>query len=221
MTIQEYIELSQSSVSNFFDNFVPTLTNIIAAIIAVAVGVIVGWVLKRVVEEVSKAVSLERALSGLPFYSAVVKSHENTDVTTLIGEAVRWIAIVVFLVAAVGSLQIGGADVVFSQVFGYITSVIIAALYLLFGFVIAWFIHRVIASVGMIVGTNPAHIIANVAYVAILVFAGLKSLSALGVTVEVVRLLIIAALAAGALAFGLAGKDAAADLVKRFMDRAK
>ena len=221
MTVQDYIDLSQSSISNFFDNFVPIFTNIVAAIIAIAIGVLVGWILKRVVEEISRALSLERVLSGLPFYNDIAKSHEELDVTTLVGETVRWIAIIVFLIPAVASLQIVGADVVFSQIFGYISSVIIASLYLLLGFVVAWFVHRVIEAVGVVVGNNPAHLIGNIAYLAIVIFAGLKALAVLGVTADVIRLIIIAAFAAGALAFGLAGREAAANLVKRFMDKAK
>lgn len=221
MTVQDYISLSQTSLSDFFANFLPIFTNIVAATIAVAIGVVVGWILKWVVSEVSRAIGLERTLSTFPFYGRVVKSHEETNVTTLLGELVRWIAIIVFLIPAVASLNIGGADSVFSQLFAYTQNVIIASLYLLFGFVIAWFIHRVVVATAVVVGTNPAHLLANVAYLAIVIFAALQAVAALGVTTDFVRLFIIASFAASALAFGLAGKDAAADLVKKFMDRAK
>ncbi|OGY26836.1 MAG: hypothetical protein A2Z11_01485 [Candidatus Woykebacteria bacterium RBG_16_43_9] len=221
LTVQEYIDLSQTSISDFFTDFVPILTNIVAALVAVALGVVIGWILKRIVEEISRAVSLERFLSGLPFYSNLTKSHDKTDVTTLVGEVVRWIAIIVFLIPAVASIQIGGSDVAFSAVFGYISNVIVASLYLLFGFVVAWFIHRVITAVGVTVGNNPAHLIANIAYLAIVVYAALQALGQLGIGADMIRLGIIAALAAGALGFGLAAKESAADLIKRFMDRTK
>jgi hypothetical protein len=221
LTIADYIELSTNSVSDFFADFVPILSNIVAGIVALAVGVIIGWILKRVVEEVSKAIGLERVLETLPFYSSLTRSHKEINVTTVVGEAVRWIAIIVFLIPAVASLEIAGADIVFSQIFAYISSVVIASLYLLFGFVVAWFVHRVIEAVGVVVGNNPAHVIGNIVYLAIVIFAGLKALAVLGVTADVIRLMIIAALAAGALAFGLAGKESATDLIKRFMDRAR
>ena len=43
----------------------------------------------------------------------------------------------------------------------------------------------------------------------------------LGVSTEFIRLGILAALVSGALAFGLAGKDVAADWIKKASDRAK
>lgn len=221
MTIQDYINLSQTSVSDYFANFMPILVNILAAVVAVVIGITIGWVLKRVVEEVSKAIGLERTLGGLSFYNAITKSHEENDITTLIGETARWSAIIVFLFAAVGSLQIEGSEAVFSQIFAYIPNVVIASLYLFFGFVVAWFVHRVILAVAVVTGNTPAHLLANATYLSIVIFAALQALGTLGIGAEIIRLLVIASIAAGALAFGLAGKDAASDLVKRFMSKAK
>lgn len=221
MTVSDYINLSQSSISNYFTNFLPVFTNIVAAIVAIAIGVTVGWILKWVISEISRSIGLERMLAGFPFYGRIVKSHGENEVTTLVGEAVRWSAIIVFLIPAVTSLTVSGADAAFTQLFGYVSSVILASVYLLFGFVIAWFIHRVVLAVGVIVGTTPAHIVANVAYLAIVVFAVVQALLRLGITLDIIRLATIAVLAAGALAFGLAGKDSATDLVKKFMGRAK
>lgn len=221
MNVQDYINLSQTSVSDFFSVFVPIFANIVAAIVTVAIGVIIGWVLKRVVQEISRAVNLEKVLSAWSFYDRVVKSHDELNITTFIGEVLRWIAIIVFLIPAVASLQIEGANQVFSAVFGYLTNVILASLYLWFGFVIAWFIHRVIMAVGETVGTVPSHLVANVAYLAIVIFATIQAILQLGVTVDLIRLFVIASFLAVALAFGLAGKDIAAEWLKRLAGKAK
>ena len=221
MTIQDYINLSQTSVADYFANFLPILVNILAAVVAVVIGITIGWILKRVVDEVSKAVGLERALGGLPFYGTITKSHEENNVTTWIGETARWSAIIVFLFAAVGSLQVEGSETVFSQVFAYIPNVIIASLYLFFGFVVAWFVHRAVLTVAVVAGSTPAHLLANATYLSIVIFTALQALGVLGVGAEIIRLLVIASIASGALAFGLAGKEAASDLLKRFVSRAK
>ena len=215
LTVQDYINLSQTSVSDFFSNFLPIFTNIVAAIVALAVGILVGWILKRVVEEVSKAINLERSLGNWPLYEKIVKSSDRLDITNMVGEILRWVAIIVFLIPAVTSLQIEGADQIFSQVFSYITNVTLASLYLLFGFVIAWFAQKVLVAVGEAVGTIPAQLVANVAYVAIVTFATIQAVLQLGVTIDLIRLFVIAAFLATALAFGLAGKDVAAEWLKK------
>ncbi|OGY25385.1 MAG: hypothetical protein A2Z24_00010 [Candidatus Woykebacteria bacterium RBG_16_44_10] len=221
MTLQDYINLSQTSLNTLFSNLSSILSNIVAAIVTLAIGVLVGWILKRVVEEISKAINLERVLSSWPLYTKVVKSHEDIDVTTFIGEVLRWIAIIVFLIPAVSSLQIEGSEAVFSQLFGYLSLVIIASLYLLFGFVVAWFIKRAILAVGLVVGTNPSHLIANIAYATVVTFAVIQAILHLGVTTDLIRLFVIALFLASALAFGLAGRDTAADWLKKIVEKAK
>ena len=220
MTVQDYINLSQTSVSDFFSVFAPIFANIVAAVVTIAIGIIIGWVLRRVVREVSRAINLERVLTGWSFYDRVAKSHDDLDITTMVGEILRWIAIIVFVIPAVSSLQIEGTSQVFSTIFGYVTNVTLASLYLLFGFVIAWFIHRVIMGVGEAVGTVPSRLIANVAYLAIIVFASLQATLQLGITIDLIRLFVIASFLSIALAFGLAGRDTAADWVKKFVSRA-
>ncbi|OGY31806.1 MAG: hypothetical protein A3A57_02855 [Candidatus Woykebacteria bacterium RIFCSPLOWO2_01_FULL_41_12] len=221
LTIQEYIALSQDSISAFSNNFLPILTNILAAAVAVGVGVLIGWLLKRVIDIISDTINLEKSLLGLGFYQKITKSHDNLDLTNFVGEVARWSAIIVFLIAAIASLQIEGSDAIFSQLFAYITNVVLASVYLIFGFVIAWFVHRAITAVGTLIGSHPSHLVANVAYIAVIVFSFLQALMQLGVNTEFIRLGILATLVAGALAFGLAGKDVAADWIKKASDRAK
>ncbi|OGY24341.1 MAG: hypothetical protein A2172_00560 [Candidatus Woykebacteria bacterium RBG_13_40_15] len=219
MTFQDYINLSQDSIRAFFNNFLPVFTNILAAVIAIIIGLILGWILKRIVQEVSKVVGLERVLSSVPAYSGVVKADDELELTNMLGEVVRWIAIIVFLIPAFTSLQIEGAATAFSLVFGYISKVLLASLLLLFGFVVAWFVRRIVMAVGTIVGNNPANLIANVTYFATVIFAALQAALVLGVTIDIIRLVIIALLAAGFLAFGLAGRETASDWLKKFASR--
>jgi hypothetical protein len=221
VTLQDYINLSQTSLNTLFSNLSPILANIIAAIVTLAIGVLVGWILKRVVEEISKAINLERVLASWPLYTKVVKSHEEIGITTFIGEVLRWTAIIVFLIPAVSSLQIEGSEAIFSQLIGYLNMIVVASLYLLFGFVIAWFVKRVVLAVGIIVGTNPSHLIANFGYAAIVVFATIQAILQLGVTTDLIRLFVIALFLASALAFGLAGRDTAADWLKKIVEKAK
>lgn len=216
LTFQQYISLFQDSISLFFKHFLPVFTNVLAAVIAIVIGVVLGWILKRIVQEASKAVNLERTLSTIPAYSDVVKSHEESDITNFIGEILRWIAILVFLIPAFASLQIAGAGVVFILVFGFISKVLLASLFLLLGFVVAWFLHRVVMAVGTVVGNNPAHLIANLAYLAVVIFALVQGVFVLGVSAVILRLFVMAVFVALLLAFGLAGREVAADWLKKF-----
>ena len=177
--------------------------------------------MKRILGEILKAIKLEEVLSGWSTYQKVTKSHENLDITSFFGELIRWLTIIIFLVPAIEVLEIFGAQLVVDSIVDYVPDVILASVYILLGFVIGWFIHRVIQTVGVVVGNNPAHLIANIAYIAIVVFAGIRSLLILGVTPEILRWGLIALLIAISLAVGLGGRDQAMDWVKKLTDKAK
>ncbi|MEX0616690.1 MAG: hypothetical protein WD231_02630 [Candidatus Woykebacteria bacterium] len=221
MTLQDYILLSQDSINRLFSTLGSTVTNVIAAVIALAVGLVIGYILKRIVVEISQAINFEKTISGWSVYQNLTKSQENIDLTTLIGELLRWIAVAVFLIPAVQSLQVVGPEEVLTTVLSYIPNAILAALFLILGFVVAWFTHRIVMLVAVLVGNNPARLIANIVYLAIVVFATLQALLQLGVTGEIIRLIVIAAIAASALALGLGSRDQAMELVKKFMDKVK
>jgi hypothetical protein len=94
--------------------------------------------------------------------------------------------------------------------------VLLASLFLLLGFVVAWFLHRVVMVVGTVVGNNPAHLIANLAYLAVVIFAVVQGVFVLGINADILRLFVIAVFIALFLAFGLAVKETAADWLKKF-----
>ena len=221
MTLQDYINLSQDSLNAFFSSIGDVITNVVAAIITLVVGVVIGAILKRVLVEILKAINFDRMASNWAVYQSIVKSHGDISVSSVVGELIRWVSIIIFLIPAVAALQIEGADAVVATLLGYLPNVLLASLYLLLGFVFAWFIHRVVMGVGVLVGTNPSHLIANVAYISIVVFSFIQALLTLGVGGEVIRVGTLLSLAAVALAVALGGKDSALDLVKKFMEKAK
>lgn len=220
MTLQDYINLSQESINSFFSNLGPVAANIVAAAVILVVGLIVGSILKRVWDEILKAINLEKSLSGWSSYQKLIKSHDDLTITTLGGELLRWLAIVVFLLPAVAALGVNGSSEVLTKLLSYLPNVVLASLFLVLGFVFSWFAHRLVMAIGVLVDRNPSHLIADVAALAIMIFATLEAFMQLGIGADLIRLLIIATIAAGALAFGLAGKDSATDLIKKFMDRA-
>ncbi len=221
MTLQDYIELTQDSINSFFNSLGPALSNIIAATIILTVGVVIGYILKKILEEILKAIRFEEVLRRWSGYQKVIKSHSEIDITTFLGELLRWVTIIIFLVPAMEALEIFGSQLVVNSVLNYVNDVILASLYLLIGFVVGWFIHRIILAVTVIVGNNPAHLLANISYLAIVAFAGIRSLLILGVTDEILRWGLIALLVASALAVGLGGRDQAMEWVKKFTDKAK
>lgn len=176
--------------------------------------------MKRVWAEVLRAINLEKSLSGWEPYRNLTKSHEDLDITTFFGEVLRWLAIVVFLIPASAALGIVGADEVLENLLGFLPNVFLASLFLLIGFVISWFAHRLVMAIGVLIDRNPAHLIADFTAAVIIIFAFLQALLQLGLGMDIIRFLVLALLAAAALSLGLAGKDSLEPVIKKFIDRA-
>ncbi|OGY29839.1 MAG: hypothetical protein A3F35_02485 [Candidatus Woykebacteria bacterium RIFCSPHIGHO2_12_FULL_45_10] len=220
MTLQDYINLTQNSINNFFSSLGPVLANIVAFVVILVIGLVIGAILKRVWVEILRAINLERSLSSWSTYQNLVKAHENLDATSFIGEFLRWLAVVVFLLPAVTALGVSGSDEILAKLLSYLPNVVLASVFLILGFVFSWVAHRVVMTVALLVDHNPAHLIADIAGLGVIIFASVEALLQLGLPADLLRFLILGGIVALTLAFGLAGKEQAATLVKKFVDQA-
>lgn len=215
MTLQDYLNLVTDSLGNYINYKGSIGIPIVVALIILFLGLVVATVLKRVWVEIVKFLGLEKTFSGLDFYSLLTKTNKNLSLTEIVGSIIWWSVVIVFLVPALKALGINQVDQALGQLFGYIPIAIIAALYLSVGSLIAWFAYLIVLGVGSLIKVPAAGSIAKLVSVAIVVFSLLLSLKALGVSEEMVRFIVLGTIAASALALGLAGKDFAADILKK------
>jgi hypothetical protein len=218
MTLQDYLNLSLDSLRSLLNSAGPVIVNVVAAAVTLIVGIIVGTILKRILEEILKAINFEKMASGWNVYQVAVKAHDGVSATEFFGELLRWVTVLVFLLPAIAALNISGAPSILSRMMGYIPNIVLASFFLILGFVFAWFLHRAVVIVGSMVGAPHSHFVANIAYLATVVFALLQSLMVLGVAGDILKNAILLSLAAAALATALGGKESFSAIVKRFFD---
>ncbi len=221
MTLQDYISLVTNSLSNYSDSKTSIAISIVAGLLIFLLGLVVASLLRRVWIEIAKFLNLEKSLSGIDTYSDLVKTSKNLSVTELLGSLIWWTIVLIFLVPALKALGLNQVDAVLGQLLNYVPAVITASLYLLIGSLFAWYAHLLILGVASLTKISAAAAIARLVSFVILVFSGLLAIKALGVNEETLRLIVMASIASTALAFGLAGKDTASDILKRSKDLVK
>lgn len=221
MTLQDYINLVTNSLKDYFRGIGPVITPIIVALIILIIGLIVATIIKVVWVEITKFLNLEKNIAKLESYSALVKANKALSVTELIGNLVWWSAVIVFVIPALRAIGINQVNQVLNHIFGYVQTAIVGTLYLSIGALVAWFAYTIILGVGGSIKVPAAAIIAKVVSAAVVVFTLIISLKVLGVSEEMVRFLILGTIAASALAFGLAGKDMATDILKKAKEMLK
>ena len=219
-------DISDSIVSAITDSLTATadfLPNLLAAIIIFIIGVVVGSILRRVLIRILEAVSFEKALSTTGIPQALKRTETTLTVSNLLGELLRWFAILIFLIPAVDQLGLGAVNDVLKSLLLYIPNVVVAVIIVAIGAIFAKIARDFVTATATGLGAQLAQIIGEVARWAIIIFAFLAALNQLGVATDLIRILFTGFVAmvaiAGGLAFGLGGKETAEKVLRRFFDR--
>lgn len=218
MLVQTWADVLQRSFQNLWIATVDYVPFIIGAIIFFVIGWIIGAIVGRIVAQVVNALRVDNALRSAGFEDVLNRAGFKLNTGYFLGALVKWFIIIVFLVA---SLEILGLNQVsfFLQdvVLLYIPRVIVAVLILLLAAVIAEIAKNVVVGSARATGADYANLLGGITKWAIWVFAILTAVSQLGVASAFLQTLftgVVVALALGfGLAFGLGGKDAAADYI--------
>jgi hypothetical protein len=206
----------RTGVSDSVHKVVVGVPDILAALVVLLVGVLVGVILKMIIVRLLKAVDLKSVTKSL-HWEVVFPGKYN--LVELIGDLVKWFFIVVFLLQALTIAHLDQVNDQVSRLLAYVPNVLVAAVVLFVGFVVADLTARVVANAARAVGASMAGMIGNVARYAIVVVVVFTALAQLGVnTLFLDRLftaIVVMLALAGGLAFGLGGRDMAKDVLDK------
>ena len=193
-------------------NYVP---NVIGALLVLIIGYIIARLIRAGISRLLRKVRVDEKLTHGSGGEYVARFSPQGKPSQLVGLVVQYVLMVFVIVSAVGTLNIPAVSAFMTLVLSYLPNVIAALLIFLIAAAIA-------AAVGGLVhrtmGDTPTGRVARSAaptlVMAIAVFMILDQLGIAETIVNVTYIALIGAVALGsALAFGLGGRDAAADLI--------
>ena len=203
------------SLQSGFTQFVNYLPQLIGALIVLLVGYIIAKILDTIITKGLQKARVDQRLASGGGGHFVEKLAPQGSPSKLVGLVVFWVIMLFVISSAIGTLGIPALTGFMNQVLAYLPNVIAALLI----FIIA---AAVAGAVGAIVhrtmGDTPTGKVVRAAVPAlIMAIAVFMILTQLGIAPAIVittYIALIGALAlASALAFGLGGRDAAADLI--------
>ena len=196
------------------------LPKLLTSIVILIVGVLIAALLKSLLVRLLEIIDLDNLIAGTGIPQALRRS--GTSVINFLGELVRWIVILVFLVPAVEALGLYQVSVLISNLVGYLPNVVLAVIIILLGGVFAKFAQGFVLATAAGLGGYLARTVSQVAIWSIWVFALLAALLQLGIAEDLIRILFTGLVAmitlAGGLAFGLGGQSMARDLLSNIKD---
>jgi hypothetical protein len=212
------------SLSNALNAFLNAIPLVIGALLIIIIGWIIAGVLARLTTEVLRRVGADRLYAE---HADRVYGERTRSITPSVvaGELVKWLVRLVFLVAAANVLGLTQVSELLNDVLLWIPNLIVAAIVLLVAPLLARFVRGTIEVAAGEMGFTNASLLGRIAEIAIVAFAVIIAINQLGIAANLVNTLFIGVVAAVSLAlglaFGLGGRDVAAQLTQRWYEQSQ
>jgi Mechanosensitive ion channel, conserved TM helix len=205
-----------------FINFIPAL---IGAIVVFLIGWIIAVAIGKLVAEILKRIQFNKIFETGTWKKALERADIKVDASAFIGAIIKWVLLIVFLVVAIKILGFSQLESFFNDVLSYLPNVVVAAFMFVVAVIIADIVEKVVRATveGANMGSGPVAgaiikwSIWILAIFAILLQLGIAEALITTIIQGVVALIVIA----GGIAFGLGGKDAAAEVIQDLKNKLK
>ena len=197
------------------------------ALVIVVVGGIVSVVVQWIVREALKAIRFDVFAHSRPVSTFLSKGGIKNDLGELIGGALFYLIITVTLVLALDRAGVGGVRSVIGSLLTFLSPLSVAVLSIFLGLLIGEIVAGIVRVIAGNIGLAKRDLWGSLTQYAVFAFAillGLRQLNLLQSITPLMRDLFAGAVFFGlALAFGLAGKEAAGNVLatisKQFADK--
>jgi hypothetical protein len=223
-TISDWGDAVFLSLSNALNAFLAAIPLVIGALLIILIGWLIAGALARLTTEVFRRVGADRLFAE---HGGRVYGERTRSITPSVvaGELVKWLVRLVFLVAAANVLGLTQVSELLNDVLLWIPNLIVAAIILLVAPLLARFVRGAIEVGAGEMGFANASLLGRIAEIAIIAFAVIIAINQLGIAANLVNTLFIGVVAAVSLAFGLAfglgGRDVAAQLTQRWYEQSQ
>lgn len=216
--IEDWYTITFASLQELWQSFLKFTPEIIGAIIAVIIGWFVSIAVGKLVSEILRRIKFDKLFEKGVWKDALSKAKWKIDPSGFIGAIVKWVLFIVFLKAAVEILGLKEFAIFMGDIVKWLPNLIVAAAIFVVAVIISDYVPKIIRAAAEGMKIKYGHFIEKVSKIAIWVFAILAILIQLGIARDMFMTLFTGFVAflvvAGGLAFGLGGKDVAADLLQ-------
>ena len=223
--VTDWYSVTLQALQNLWLAFWPFITKLIGALIVFIVGWIISVGIGRLITELLIRLKFNKIFEKGNWKEALEKAEFKIDASAFIGTIVKWVLAIVFLLAAVEILGLVQFAAFLTKVLAYLPNVIVAVLIFVVAVIITDIIEKVLRAAVEGTKVGYGHIVGVIIRWSIWIFAVLAILIQLGIAPKLLEILftgVVALIAlAGGIAFGLGGKDVAADVLGELQKKLK
>lgn len=211
--------------NTFATKIMAFLPELIGAIIIFVLGLIIARLLKAGAVKLLRLVRFDSAGEKTGVKDFLEKGNITKTPSEIVGSLIYWFIMILVIIASFDALGLPIVSDLLNTVFIYIPNVVAAVIILTLGLLFGNLISAVVQTTASNAGLTTAEGLGKAALYAIIIFCGAVALIQLGIGEEIVasafKIIFGCTALALALAFGLGGKEMAADYLKKWLEEKK
>lgn len=219
MIVTGWLDTTIIALKNLWLGFIDFIPNLIGAIIVFLIGWLISIAVGKLIAEILKRIKFNRIFEKGGWKTAFEKAEIKVDASSFIGAIIKWVLLIVFLAAAVEILGFNQLTVFLTQkVLPFLPNVVVAAFIFVVAVIIADILEKVVRAAVEGAKVGYGQLVGAIVKWSIWIFAILIILSQLGIgetfMTDLFRGIVVIIVLAVGLAFGLGGKDVAAETLQ-------
>jgi hypothetical protein len=223
--VQDTGDAIKASLAGALNTFLSAIPRIFGFAVVLIVGWIVSSLLGRGVEALLHTVSFNDLARRSGFAAFVLKMGIRDDPAGVIAGIVKWFVRLITLVVAFDTLGLPAVSGVLQQLLLWLPNLVVALVLLVIGGLAANALSQLVRGASTEAGLSNPELLATFAKVAVWGFTIVVAVNQLGIATTLINTLLIGLVGAFSIAFGLAfglgGRDRAAQLLDNWTRRAE
>ncbi len=216
--IENWTIITVQALQNAWQGTLDFLPKLVGATVVFIIGWFVSVLVGKLTAEILIRLKFNHIFERAGWKESLEKAEIKVNPSEFTGAILKWILVIVFLLATVDILGFNQFAVILSRLVDWLPNLIVAIAIFVVAIIVADILDKITRASVQKIGVKYVGIVGGLIRWAIYIFAGLAILVQLGVAQSLIDSLIVAffgmtALAFG-LAFGLGGKEAAAKIIE-------
>jgi hypothetical protein len=217
VAVQDWGESLRASLAGALAMLLAAIPRILAFVVILLVGWLIASLLAKAVATVLRSIRFNDLAQRAGFAGFVQGMGVRRDSAGVIADLAKWFVRLIALVVAFDALGLPAVSDVLRQLLLWLPNLVVALVVLVVGGLLAEALGNLVRGATATAGFSNPDTLARVAQVAIWAFAIVVAVNQIGIASNLINILLIGvvgalALAAG-LAFGLGGRDKAAQVI--------
>lgn len=219
MIVTNWLDTTIMALKNLWLGFIEFIPSLIGALVVFIIGWIIALAIGKLVAEILKKVRFNQIFEKGGWKSALEKADIKVDASDFIGSIFKWVLMIVFLAASIEILGFNQLTLFLTaDVLPYLPNVVVAAFIFVVAVVIADILEKVVRAAVEGIKVGYGSMVGVIVKWSILVFAILTILYQLGIgavfMADLFKGIVAMIVIAVGLAFGLGGKEVAAEIIR-------